>query len=298
MRAAFQRSRTVGAPEEVLKAGELVTAEYPDGATLTAAARKTLVLLLHAAAGAAGEDREHCVAKAALRGKHESNDRLRRTLDDLQRALLRVRVKSPRGQDAELVAPIISQRIEEIADDNRAMVWWRFSEPMRRIIAASDHYAELHRQTMLALESRYAVTLYELGALLYRREDPVWRGTLDQLRAQFGVPGGKLRRWVDLKRFVIEPAVSEVKHLATFDVAWKPFRHGSSFIGLEFRFWPKDEAEKTAAVREVEGSRVGRRARRSGAVERVVDPGLQAALDALAAGKPPPGTQKLPQEDT
>jgi hypothetical protein len=289
MRAAFQRSRTEGSPPSVMKPGELVTAEYPDGSTMTAAARKTLVLLLHAAAGAGGEDIEHSIAKAAIRGTHESNDRLRRTLDELQRVLLRVRVKSPRGNDAVLVAPIISQRIEETADDARAMVWWRFSEPMRRVIGASDHYAELHRQTVLALESRYAVTLYELGALLHRREDPVWRGTLDQLREQFGVPGGKLPRWVDLRRFVLEPATAEVQQLAAFDVTWREFRQAGAVIGVEFRFWPKDPDARAASMRELDSSRVGRKARRNGKAERVVDPALQVALDALRAGKVPPG---------
>jgi hypothetical protein len=289
MRAAFQRSRTEGGAPAVMKPGELVSAEYPDGSTMTAAARKVLVLLLHAAAGAAGEDTEHSISKAALRGTHESNDRLRRVLDELQRSLLRIRVRSPRGQDAVLVAPIISQRIEETADDARAMVWWRFSEPMRRVIAASDHYAELHRQTVLALESRYAVTLYELGSLLHRREDPVWRGTLDQLREQFGVPGGKLGRWADLRRRVVEPAAAEVQQLAPFDIAWREFRHAGTVIGVEFRFWPKDPEARAASLREIDSSRVGRKARRTGQTERVVDPALQAALDALRSGEAPPG---------
>jgi hypothetical protein len=272
-----------------MKPGELVSAEFPGGSSMTAAARKTLVLLLHAAAGAAGEDTEHSIAKAAIRGTHESNDRLRRVLDELQRTLLRVRVKSPRGHDAVLVAPIISQRIEETADDARAMVWWRFSEPMRRVIAASDHYAELHRQTVLALESRYAVTLYELGAMLHRREDPIWRGTLDQLREQFGVPGGKLRRWVDLRRRVLEPAAAELQQLAPFDTIWREFRHAGAVIGVEIRFWPKDPEGRSAAARELDSSRVGRKARRTGQAERVIDPALQAALDALRAGEAPPG---------
>jgi hypothetical protein len=288
MRAAFQRTRTEGGDPAVLKPGELVSARYPDGTTLTAAARKTWVLLLHAAAGAAGDDIEHCIAKATLRGTHKDNDRVRRVLDELQRVLLRIPVKSPRGNDAVLVAPIISQRIEETADDARGMVWWRFSEAMRQVIAASDHYAELHRQTLLSFESRYAVTLYELGAMLYRRQSPVWRGTLDQLREQFGVPTGKLPMWADLRRFVVEPATAEVRQLARFDLDWEAFRHAGKVIGVEFRFWPKDSAAQEAARSEVDRPRVGRRARREGTVERVVDPALQAALDALKAGDLPP----------
>jgi hypothetical protein len=288
MKAAHVRAKESGAPS-VVKPGELVTASFPDGATMSAAARKVLVLMLHTAAGAAGEDREHCVAKAALRGSHESNDRIGRVLDELQRVLLRVRVKSPRGHDAVAVAPIVSQRIEETADDARSMIWWRFSEPMRAIIAASSHYAVLRRQIVLALDSRYAVTLYELGALHLHRENPVWRGDLEQFREQFGVPGGKLRRWVDLRRFVIEPAVAEIKQLAPFDVGWREFRHAGAVIGVEFRFWPKEADARAAAEKELDGGRVGRKARRNDATEKAIDdPALRAALDALRAGEAPP----------
>src|SRR4051795_7286649 len=77
MRAAFQRSRTEGGTPSVMKPGELVAAEYPDGSTMTAAARKTLVLLLHAAAGAGGEDIEHSITKAAIRGTQLATRRCR-----------------------------------------------------------------------------------------------------------------------------------------------------------------------------------------------------------------------------
>ena len=60
-------------------------------------------------------------------------------------------------------------------------------------------------------------------------------------------------------------------------------------IGVEFRFWPKDPDARAASVRELDSSRVGRKARREGKAERVVDPALQVALDALRAGKVPPG---------
>jgi hypothetical protein len=289
-RAAFQRSRSPSAADDVVKPGELVSAGFPDGSTLTAAARKTFILLIHAAAGAGGEDREHSISKAALRGSHDSTDRIHRTLDELQRVLLRVPVTSSGGKPAVMVAPIISQRVEETAEDAGAMVYWRFSEPMRQILASSDHYAELHRQTVLALESRYSVSLYEMGCLLYRREEPVWRGDLAQLRERFGVPGGKLPRWADLKRRVIEPAVEEILQLAApFDVGWTTFKHAGAVIGIELRFWPKDPEARAAALREIQASRVGRKARRSGIAERVViDPALRAAIDALRAGEAPP----------
>jgi hypothetical protein len=287
MRAAAARSRTHGDEGAIIKAGELVVASYPDGAALSAAALKILVLMLHAAAGHAGEDRQHSIPKAVLRGTHAGTDRLRRVLAELSRAVLRVQTTSPHGKPAVRSVPLLTETIEEIADNKGATVFWRFSDRMREIVASSDHYAELQRQTVMALESRYAIRLYELGALYHRRADPVWRGTIDQLRELFGVPAGRLRRWADIRRVVVEAAIAEVNQLAPFEAVWEPVVHGLLVIGVQIHFWSKDAEGRAAAMKEVGASRVGRRARRDGTTQRMVDPALTAAYDALRRGEMP-----------
>lgn len=287
MRAAAARSQTHGDEGAIIKPGELVVATYPNGATLSAAALKALVLMLHAAAGHAGDNKQHSIPKAVLRGTHAGTDRLRRVLAELSRTVLQVRITSPHGKPAIRSVPLLAETIEEIADDNRATVFWRFSDRMQEIVASSDHYAELQRQTVLALDSRYAIRLYELGALYHRRADPVWRGTIDQLRDLFGVPAGRLRRWADVRRVVVEPAIAEVNQLTPFVATWEPVTHGLLVIGVQIRFWPKNDAGRTAAIKEVGASRVGRRVRREGATPRVVDPALAAAYDALRRGEMP-----------
>ena len=262
MKAAHVRPQEHGEGEGVIKAGELVEATYPDGASLSAVARKVLVLLLAKAAGDAWQDQEHQITKGELRGSHQSNDRLGRVLDELQRVLLRIRVKSPRGHDAVLVAPIVAQRIEELDDDARSVVFWRFSEPMRRVMQASDHYAELHRQTVLALESRYSVTLYEHGCLLYRRQHPAWQGSMVELRELLGVPAGTYRDWTDLSRKTLDMAKSEIDHIAPFTLSWRESRRGRAVVGVELRFEPKEPEAALAARTELNSARSGRKARR------------------------------------
>ena len=262
MKAAHVRPQEYGQGEGVIKAGELVEATYPDGASLSAAARKVLVLLLAKAAGDVWQDQEHQITKGELRGSHQSNDRLGRVLDELQRVLLRIRVKSPRGHDAVLVAPIVAQRIEELGDEARSVVFWRFSEPMRRVMQASDHYAELHRQTVLALESRYSVTLYEYGCLLYRRQHPTWQGSMVELRELLGVPAGTYRDWTDLSRKTLDMAKSEIDHIAPFTLSWRESRRGRAVVAVELRFEPKEPEAAAAAKAELDGARTGRKARR------------------------------------
>ncbi len=262
MRAAHVRPQEHGGGAGVVKAGELVEATYPEGATLSAAARKVLVLLLAKAAGDAWQDQEHQITKGELRGSHQSNDRLVRMLDELQRVLLRIRVKSPRGHDAVLVAPIIAQRIEELDDEARSVVFWRFSEPMRRVMQASDHYAEMQQQAVLAFESRYSVTLYEYGCLLYRRQHPTWQGSTVELRELLGVPTGTYRDWTDLNRFTLGIAKSEIDHIAPFTLTWRESRRGRAVVAVELRFEPKDPLAVAAAKAELNSARTGRKARR------------------------------------
>ncbi len=283
MRAAFVRPQERGESEGVVKAGELVDATYPDGASLSGAARKVLVLLLAKVAGDAWQDVEFCITKGELRGRHQSNDRLDKVLDELQRTLLRVQMRSPRGQDAVLVAPVVSQRIEELSDDARSLVYWRFSEPMRRIMQASDHYAELQKQAVLAFESRYSVTLYEQGCLRYRRQHPVWQGSIQDLREMLGVPAGKYRDWTDLRRFTLDMAKSEIDHLAPFTLHWQETRRGRAVVSVELRFEPKSPEAKTDAAAELQRSREGRKARRARTMDRaeVISPALAADLDNL-----------------
>lgn len=293
MRAAHVRPQEHGSGEGVVKAGELVEATYPEGATLSATARKVLVLLLAKAAGDAWQDQEHQITKGELRGSHKGNERLARVLDELQRVLLRIRVKSPRGHDAVLVAPIIAQRIEELDDDARSVVFWRFSEPMRRVMQSSDHYAEMQRQAVLAFESRYSVTLYEYGCLLYRRQHPVWQGSLAELRELLGVPTGTYRDWTDLSRKTLDMAKSEIDHIAPFTLSWRESRRGRAVVAVELRFEPKDPAAIAAAKAELNGARTGRKARRdeqaraqSTLTRQQLD--LVEALGALREGQPTP----------
>jgi len=294
MRAAHVRPQEHGEGKGVVKAGELVEATYPEGATLSAAARKVLVLLLAKAAGDAWQDQEHQITKGELRGSHQSNDRLVRVLDELQRVLLRIQVKSPRGHDAVLVAPIIAQRIEELDDEARSVVFWRFSEPMRRVMQASDHYAEMQQQAVLAFESRYSVTLYEYGCLLYHRQHPTWQGTLAELRELLGVPAGTYRDWTDLNRFTLGIAKSEIDHIAPFTLTWRESRRGRAVVAVELRFEPKSPEAAAAARTELNSARTGRKARRD---EQAKTPAkltqqqldLVEALTALRNGRALPG---------
>lgn len=286
MRAAHARQHEHGQGEGAVKAGELVEAAFADGASPSAAARKIFVLLLAKAAGDAWQkDEWFSATKAELRGTHQSNDRLDDTLAELQTTRLRTRVKSSRGQPAEQTGVIVADYRTETSEDGSALVEWKFSDTMREVMQRSDYYAELRGQVVLALESRYSVTLYELGCSYYRRRHPVWSGTAADFRAVLGVPD-TYRDWTDIRRRTLLAAKTELDFLAPFTLEWREYRHGRAVVRVELGFYPKDDAARAEAEAELQRSRVGRKARRTGTVDEVkaISPALTTDLDKLRHG--------------
>lgn len=278
MRAAHMRQHEHGQGEGAVKPGELVRAAFVDGASPSTAARKAFVLLLARAAGDAWQDRWFSISKAELRGSHQSTDRLQDVMDELLRTLLRVRVKSEiGGPDDVLTGAIVSDCKLSVSEDARALVRWRFSEAMREVLRRSDHYAELRTQVVAALESRYSVTLYEIGCMYYRRQHQVWTVTQNEFRERTGVPES-YRDWTDIERRTLIAAKKELDHLAPFTMDWKVVkRRGRAVEVLAISFTPKDSEARLASETELHRSRVGRKARRDGAVETIKPlPGLLA----------------------
>ena len=292
MRAAHQAARTLP-NTEVVKAGELVEARFAKGASPSAAARKMLALLIQKAAGDAWKPGPHSILKRELRGSHKSNERLDDAFDELQGTLLRIETTAPDGRAAALVAPVVAYRIEHLEDDDKARIWWEFSEPARRAMQGSDHYAAMNRAALLAFDSRYSVTLYERGALLAGRRDARWHGTVDELREVMGVPAGHYRGWADIRRKVVEPACAEVNQLAEFACGWKVEQGPrNKVLAVELWFRSKDQTERITTERELDETRNGRKARREsqGAPSRL-RPSLVKAMDALREGRPPPDAE-------
>lgn len=270
MRAAHMRQHEHGQGVGAVKPGELVQAAFADGASPSTAARKAFVMLLAKAAGDAWQDRWFAIGKADLRGSHQSTDRLQDVMDELLRTLLRVQVKSEDGgPDDVLTGAIVSDCKMATTEDARSMVRWRFSEAMREVLRRSDHYAELRTQIVAALESRYSVTLYEIGCMFHRRQHQVWTVSQADFRERLGVPAS-YRDWTDIERRTLKPAKAELDHVAPFTVDWRVTqRRGRAVETLAISFTPKDPTSRQAAEAELQRSRVGRKARRSGAVETV-----------------------------
>ena len=263
-------------PDELIASGRQVDMLFrPGQRALSLRAAKLWHLLVKAAGVDLAANRDHTMALADLYQSgigHMSQAERVDALRELQTTLVEVRVPSPKVKGrTRVITEALLARVERDEDDRGDLVW-RFGETLRRIFADSEHWAVLSKRAVMAFESRYALRLYEMIALRAPLEHKTAETfTLEELRGRLGVPVGKLARWVHLRQFAIDPAIAEVNQLAGFRVAYEVIKRGRSVASVRITWEPKSAPERRATKRELDGPKVGRKARRDGSAEAVAD---------------------------
>lgn len=261
--------------DSLIKPGELV--DLVEVTPLTLADRRIYNQLLENAWDAIDKPVEHLIAKAELRGSHNSNDRVGESIERLMSAVVRVEVTWD-GEPAIERVQLLGGNVEASRADG--MLRYEIPPRLRRIIRNSTIFARLQKEVMFALSSKYALTLYEMvqkrGNLKYRTSD---RFSVEDLRGILGVPAGKLSTWSNLNLRAIQPAVKEVNALSDYLVEIVPIKTGRAVSHVELRWWRKDAQSVGVSARELQFSKVGRKARTEGRVEQVAphiaDPALR-----------------------
>lgn len=259
-------------PDDLISPGEVLDLKFRDGAkTLTLRASKLLHLLVDAAGPDACADKAHNIPIERLNSFHVSREEFVETCRELFGTTVRMEIDTKRGR-AEKIGPLLSDVERDLDDGDGSEVRFQLSPVLRLVLARSNHWAALSRRAVMAFESRYALRLYEVIAIragLSSKSTETF--DLDDLRSRLGVPPRKLTRWQDVKRKALEPAIAEVNQLSGFTVSYTPVKRGRSVTGVRMTWAVHGAQGRTAVARELEASRVGRKARREGTVEAVVE---------------------------
>lgn len=251
--------------ESLIKPGELV--DLIEVTPLSLNDRRIYNQLLENAWEAIDKPVTHIIAKSALRGSHNSNDRVGESLERLMSAIVKVAVIWD-GESAIERVQLLGGNLESGRADG--LLEYEIPARLRKIIRNSQVFARLQREVMFALSSKYALTLYEM---VQKRGNLRWKAsekfTLDALRGIIGVPKGKLTSWSNLKLRAIDPAVAEVTALSDFMVEIVPIKTGRAVTHVELRWWRKDGDASGAADRALQFSKIGRKVRAQGNTEQV-----------------------------
>jgi hypothetical protein len=250
----------------IVKPGELV--DIVEMTPLTLSDRRIYNLLIANAWEHIGEATQHSIRKSELQNSlHKGTDRLDDSIRRLMSAIVEVRVQRDRKWETKRVQLLGGNVIPDAED---GLIWYDFQPLMREIINESRVFARLHRQIMFALSSKYSLALYELiqkrGNLTKSFEDL----SIPDLRNFLGVPPGKLSSWINLKNKAIVPAVKEVSDLSEFAVSIEPLKGKTrQFTDVRLSWKPKGMTEMQLVERELNHSKIGRKARLAGRVEHV-----------------------------
>lgn len=251
--------------ESLIKPGELV--DLIEVTPLSLTDRRIYNQLLENAWDAIDKPVTHRIAKSALRGSHNSNDRIGDSLERLMSAIVKVAVTWD-GEAAIERVQLLGGNLEGLRSDG--MIEYEIPARLRKIIGNSAVFARLQREVMFALSSKYALTLYEM---VQKRGNLRWKASerfgLEQIRGILGVPKGKLSSWSNLRLRAIDPAVAEVNALSDFLVEIAPIKTGRAVTHVEMRWLRKDGDARGAADRALQFSRIGRRARAEGRTDEV-----------------------------
>lgn len=257
-------------PGEVVKPGEIIGIPGMEGWSL--ADRRMWNLLLVNAWCDRLEDptADFEIPLRELRGLHDSNDRVRQSLEKLQTTLISARMPDGKTRTVQMLGGT------DIDDDERTdgVLKYDFHRKLVPLLRRSEIYARMEMKVLTALSSKYSLALYEALSLRVNMRRSVEEIPLDTLRQWLGVEPGKLTQWAHLQQRALAPAVQEVNALSPFSVEIEPIKRGRKIDRVRVT-WAKKQPfspAEQAAAREVNRAKVGRKARVNGTAETVVEP--------------------------
>lgn len=203
--------------------------------------RKLWVLLVHAVWDRLLEDRIHelPVEKINRIFREVGGDSGVKWLWDSARRLSKTNVEFEFDEDGERmqgVSNLLNAVTTKSAKDTGRL---KFEVPalLSQVIRAPYRFSRLRLHFMIGLSGKYAVTLYELLEGVANLKNPVLNVSIEQLRAWLKIPDGKMTKYFDFRRFVIDPAIKQINDNPTgagFSVDVEAIKEGRSYVSIRF----------------------------------------------------------------
>lgn len=229
--------------------------------------RKLWTFLLHAVWDELGVQPVHELAVAKvnqvfrdLGGEHDTQ-----WIWECAGRLTRTIVEWERTEGDDRYQGVASLFQAEIGTSAKTLGILRFAFPplLIPILKEPRRFARLRVHFLIGLSGKYAVTLYELLEGVANKIDPILDVSLATLRQWLKVPAGKLSRYQDFRRYVLEPALQQINANplgSGFTVDVQALKKSRAIDRL--RFTVRKANERLAledALREGSATRSGRR---------------------------------------
>jgi hypothetical protein len=253
-------------PDDLVAAREILDVHYSAPISLRAA--KLLHLLVDAAGVDVVKPIEHVVPIQSLNIGKDSKEEFLATVEELFSTTMRLSILNRLGKKATKLGSFLADA--EIDEDNLGDLRFEFSKLMRQVIANSNTWGVLSARAVIAFRSRYSLRLYEFIAGRINQQVRTEKLEIFKIREILDVPPLRLSRWKDLRVRALDLAIDEVNQLAGFKVHYKPLMRARAVWAIQLSWDKKERGELADSARELDASKIGRKARRDGSAETVM----------------------------
>jgi hypothetical protein len=168
-------------------------------------------------------------------GKNEEDTEAAALWDSVRR-LVKTTVEWE-DEDYQGISALVSEALMSKRYRDTGKIYYAFGKGLSKQILAPRAFARLRCHVVLALRSKYAVTLYEILEAYVNRRESALTVAIDEFRSWLKVPEEAYSDWKDLKRNVVLPAVDEINQHGEeggFFVSYEGIREGKSFAKIKF----------------------------------------------------------------
>jgi Initiator Replication protein len=164
-------------------------------------------------------------------------------------------------EDYQGISALISEALMNKQYRQSGRIYYAFGKGLSKQILAPRAFARLRVHVVLALRSKYAVTLYEILEAYVNRRESSLTVSIEDLQQWLKVPENAYPDWRELKKRVVAPAVSEINEHGDeggFFVAYEGIREGKSFTKIKFmvtKTGARDERDETLQKKAVRARR-------------------------------------------
>jgi Initiator Replication protein len=255
--------------DQAVKPAELI--QITGHQALTLNARRSITILWHNAhMQGVEEGRDYTIEIDDLKpDDHKGYEMVEEAIISLMRTILTVKLPDGKTRRVQFLGG------NDLDDPDRpaGVLNYSFDKRLVEILKDSAIWGKIALPVLMAFTSKYSVSLYENVAQWVGLTRKTYQDmSLDEFRELLGVERGKYPAFGALNKHVIKNVVLEVNALAPFSVTILPVKSGKKVTQIRIGWWAKSKEEMDAAWREVNRSKIGRKARISNQVVHVTSP--------------------------
>lgn len=255
--------------DQAVKPAELI--QITGHQALTLNARRSITILWHNAhMQGVEEGRDYTIEIDDLKpDDHKGYEQVEEAIEALMTTILKVRLPDGRTRRVQFLGG------NDLDDPDRhaGVLNYSFDKRLVEILKDSAIWGKIALPVLMAFSSKYSVSLYEHVAQWTGLTRKTFQDlTLGEFRELIGVEEGKYAAFGALNKHVIKYVVMELNALAAFSLSIIPIKTGKRVTHIRIGWSQKDKEGLEAAWREVNRSKVGRKARISGMATTVSNP--------------------------